>query len=224
MFVHGAGGGAWEWNIWMRVFGASGWCCDALDLQPADAGLAATTLADYTAQVEQALARPAPPSILVGASLGGLLALRCAAAATALVLVNPLPPRPWQLGSDKVWPAIVPWRSARSLEGTRRAMAEADDAACLFAFRRWRDESGRVLNEAHAGVEVAVPAVACLVMASVDDTDVPHARSVALAQGYGASLLHLPGGHLAPLLGRGAAAAAAQAVAWLNTIGGFTTD
>lgn len=224
MLVHGAGGGAWEWNIWMRVFAASGWCCEALDLQPADAGLAVTSLADYTAQVEQVLARQAQPAVLIGASLGALLALRCAHAAAALVLVNPLPPKPWQLGSDKVWPEIVPWRRARSLEGTRRAMTEADDAACLYAFRRWRDESGRVLNEAHAGVEVVAPAVACLVMASIDDTDVPHDRSVALAQGLGASLLNLPGGHLAPLLGRGAATAATQAVAWLNTIRGFTTD
>lgn len=224
MFVHGAGGGAWEWNIWMHVFGASGWRCEALDLQPADAGLPATTLADYVAQVEQALLGDRSPTFLVGASLGGLLALRCAALATALVLINPLPPRPWQLGSEKIWPEIVPWRRARSLEGTRRAMAEADDAACLYAFRRWRDESGRALNEAHAGIEVAAPSVDCLVMASIDDTDVPHARSVALAEGYGASLLHLPGGHLAPLLGRGAAAVATQAVAWLNTIRGFTTD
>ena len=224
MFVHGAGGGGWEWNIWMRVFAASGWRCEAPDLQPAAAGLQATRFADYQAQLRGWLAADTANTVLIGASLGGLLALRCADLAAALILLNPLPPRPWQSVPPRVWPDVVPWRSARSLQGTRRAMTDADDAACLYAFRHWRDESGQVLNEACAGIEVDPPRGPCLLLASDADVDVPTSTSAALAQAYAASLLRLPGDHLAPLLGRTAAAAAVQAVAWLNAIRGFTAD
>ena len=51
VFVHGAGGGGWEWNIWRRVFAASGWHTTAPDLQPVAAGLAATRLDAYAEQV-----------------------------------------------------------------------------------------------------------------------------------------------------------------------------
>src|SRR5688572_28720195 len=91
LMVHGAGGGGWEWNVWARVFAAHGWRVEAPDLQPVAAGLAATRLRDYAAQVAGSLARLPLPRVVVGASLGGLLALRCAADADALVLINPLP-------------------------------------------------------------------------------------------------------------------------------------
>ncbi|HEY4556436.1 MAG TPA: hypothetical protein VIG68_08390, partial [Lysobacter sp.] len=54
LLVHGAGGGGWEWAIWQRVFDARGWTSAAPDLQPAAAGLAATGLDDYLAQVRAA--------------------------------------------------------------------------------------------------------------------------------------------------------------------------
>ena len=34
VFVHGAGGGGWEWAIWQRVFAAHGWRSVARDLLP----------------------------------------------------------------------------------------------------------------------------------------------------------------------------------------------
>src|SRR6185437_6554618 len=82
VFVHGAGGGGWEWNVWRRVFAANGWHCRAPDLQPAPAGLAATRLCDYVDQVvaaANAAGPPSPQTVLTGASLGGLLALAASA-------------------------------------------------------------------------------------------------------------------------------------------------
>ena len=55
--------------------------------------VAATHIEDYQAQVRAALAALPRPRVLVGASLGGLLAAMNAGAADALVLVNPMPPR-----------------------------------------------------------------------------------------------------------------------------------
>lgn len=219
VFVHGAGGGGWEWAAWARVFAAHGHALLAPDLRPGPEGLAATSLDDYASQVREwlATARGAAPGrgvVLVGASLGGLLALMNRAQADALVLVNPMPPdgSPGPGGAAD----IVPWGREASLAGTRRALPDADDLAALSAFRRWRDESGLVMRQARAGVDCADAPSPALVMASADDADVPAERSAALALSLGASLLRLPGSHVGPLLGRQAAAAAGQAVEWLN--------
>ena len=221
VFVHGAGGGGWEWGVWARVFAAHGHEVIAPDLMAGPQGLAATALEDYSAQVRGWLEaarqrRPGTSVCLLGASLGGLLALANADAADALVLVNPMPPE--GLPTAETVPDIVPWGREASLAGTRRALPESDDLTALFAFRRWRDESGRVLRQARAGLALPVPVCPVLVMASSTDGDVPPDTSAALANRLGASLQRLPGGHVAPLLGRQAAGAAGLAVEWLNGI------
>lgn len=214
VFVHGAGGGGWEWAAWCRVFAAAGWDALAPDLRPAPAGLAATTLADYAAQVRGWVAAAPRPRVLVGASLGGLLAAMAADAADALVLVNPLPPGGLPAAAPP--PAVVPWGRTATLAGTRRALPDADDAAALHAFRRWRDESGRVLAEARAGVALPPPRVPVLVIASDADDDVPPDVSAALAAAWGGTPWRVPGSHVGPLLGRQAPALAAAVLPWLN--------
>ncbi|HEY6984617.1 MAG TPA: alpha/beta hydrolase [Rhodanobacteraceae bacterium] len=218
--VHGAGGGGWEWGIWARVFSVRGFAVIAPDLMPVAAGIEKTSFAAYRSQVVDWCRGAGQGIVLAGASLGGLLAL----AATqeikpaALVLVNPLPPagvlaRPVQPPR----PPIVPWARERSLAATRRAMPDADDAARLYALRRWRDESGVVLNEARDGIHVDPPRCPTLLLASELDTDVPTAAARALAVRLSADLRTIPGAsHVGPLLGRAAADTAAQAADWLG--------
>ena len=219
LLVHGAGGGAWEWNLWRGVLEAQAVAVHALELQPSSAGLAATTLQDYRIQVRDALQALPHPRVLVGASLGGLLAAMSANQADALVLVNPLPPAPWhrQLPRRDGDAAVVPWRCNARLASTCDALPDADEAAAVFAFRRWRDESGSVLREAHAGIEVGKPACPALLIASARDEDVPPEIILAMAGEWQADRLEtLASSHVGPLLGREASDIARQAVAWLN--------
>ena len=219
VFVHGAGAGGWEWDIWRRVFAAHGWDCHAPDLMPAAIGLAATRLEDYVAQVRAWCAAGAPSPVLVGASLGGLLALLAAADVLpkALVLINPIVPAAFGTPAAQDCPAIIPWASARSLHGTQRALPDADAAAILLAWRRWRDESGAVVNAARAGVAAESPRCPTLVMASAHDDAAPAAASAAMAAAFGAEFMSLPhASHVGPLLGRSASACAAAALAWLS--------
>lgn len=218
LLVHGAGGGGWEWNVWRGVWEAAGIVVSAPDLQPVAAGLAATGFGDYLRQVRDALATLPRPRAVVGASLGGLLALGVADATDAAVLVNPLPPAPWQRElPPRAWPDVVPWQRTARLAGTRRALGDADEASVLFAFRHWRDESGAVLREAHAGVVLLRPSCPTLLIASREDADVPPALSRSLAGAWEMDLLQtLSGSHVGPLLGREAADIAVQAVEWLN--------
>jgi alpha-beta hydrolase superfamily lysophospholipase len=218
VLIHGAGGGGWEWTLWRGVLEAHGIETHAPDLQPAAGGLAGTAWSDYVAQARDACSSLERPRALVGASLGGLLAAACAGFADALVLVNPLPPAPWaaRLPAHE-WPAVVPWGRHARLDSTRRALPDADEATALDAFRRWRDESGRVLREAHAGIPVGVPACPVLCIASAIDEDVPPALTAELASAWSASLLHVPStSHVGPLLGRDATRVAAQAADWLK--------
>lgn len=221
LLVHGAGGGGWEWNLWRDVFASSGMQVIAPDLQPVADGLPATRFDDYQRQVRTALEALPRPRAVVGASLGGLLAMRVAEAADALVLANPLPSAPWHVDLPlRAWPGIVPWRRDARLSSTRRALPESDDATALFAFRHWRDESGAVLRDAYAGLAVERPACPVLFMLSRQDEDIPAAIPRAMAAAWAADVLETPSGsHVGPLLGRHAASIAAQAVAWLNTSG-----
>lgn len=218
LLIHGAGGGGWEWTLWCELLRARGLLAHAPDLRPAPGGLASTGFDDYAAQARAALEALPRPRALIGASLGGLLALRCADAADALVLVNPLPPAPWSVrmpGRD--WPALVPWRRDARLASTRRALPDADDAGALYAYRRWRDESGAVLRAAQAGIAVAAPACATLCVASARDEDVPPELCAELARAWGAKLLQAPSpSHVGPLLGRGAVELAGRVADWLS--------
>lgn len=218
LLVHGAGGGGWEWNPWCAVLRARGIVAQAPDLQPAAAGVAATVFDDYAGQVRTALEALPRPRALIGASLGGLLALRCAQAADALVLINPLPPAPWSSRLlAREWPAVVPWRREARLDSTRRALPDADEATVLYAYRHWRDESGAVLQAAQAGIAVVAPGCATLCVASTTDGDVPPELTAELARAWNAELLHAPSpSHVGPLLGRGAAELAGRIADWLS--------
>jgi pimeloyl-ACP methyl ester carboxylesterase len=221
LLVHGAGGGAWEWNLWRGVLEAHAIAVHALELQPSPAGLAATTLQDYRTQVSDALQVLPHPRVLIGASLGGLLGAMSASQADALVLVNPMPPTPWhrQLPQREWSDAVVPWQRNARLASTRNAVCDADDAGAVFAFRHWRDESGWAMHEAHAGIEVEKPACPALLIASAQDQDVPPEIILAMAGHWQTDRLEtLASSHVGPLLGREAADVATQAVAWLNRL------
>ncbi|SFK35199.1 alpha/beta hydrolase [Lysobacter sp. cf310] len=218
LLVHGAGGGAWEWSRWCEVLRARGLAAQALELHAADAGLAATGFDDYVVQVRAVFERLPRPRALIGASLGGLLALPCADAADALVLINPLPPAPWAARLPaRAWPPIVPWHRDARLASTRRALPDADEAAALYAYRRWRDESGAVLRAAQDGIAVAAPVCATLCVASAQDEDVPPELTAELAAAWGADCLQAPSpSHVGPLLGRGASELAGRVADWLS--------
>lgn len=220
LMIHGAGGGGWEWDVWRRVFVAAGWRVSAPDLQPSAAGLGETTLDDYQAQVHVWL-ETRRPRVVVGASLGGLLALRChpAARGATLVLVNPMPPANFAgvvpLGGR--YPDLVLWRRSASLASTARSLPDADPTTWQIAWRRWRDESGAVMNAASSGVPVEHPRAPILMVISDGDADVPAATSRALASALGADVLACAdASHVGPLLGRHASDIAERVLAWLR--------
>lgn len=219
LLVHGAGGGSWEYDLWREAFERRGWRVVAHDLEPSSAGLAATSVDDYVSQLAQWLP-PAERSelVLVGASMGGALALHAAATLqpAAVVLVNSVVPRPWSHPTDKPVPDVLRWAGS-SLEQTVRAMPDATPEVQRWACELWRDESGAVMRALRGGYEASTPECRCLFVISAEDTDVPSTEQRAWAAAWGAESLWLTGtSHVGPLLGRGAPEVAQRVVDWLD--------
>ncbi|MBB6048642.1 alpha/beta fold hydrolase [Armatimonas rosea] len=220
VLIHGAGGGGWEYTLWEPVFRKAGWRTLAPDLVPAASGLEQTQLSDYVGQVLAAVPKDAAPLVFIGASMGGLLALAAAAQRkpAALVLVNSVPPKgvPWPRTESKPSPPVVRWANG-PLQETRDSMPDSDEKTIQFAWKRWRDESGAVLNTLHAGVELPNPSCPTLVVIGERDTDIPPETSVALATRLHADLHRYAGmSHVGPLLSTRAPEVAAATERWLT--------
>jgi pimeloyl-ACP methyl ester carboxylesterase len=219
LMVHGAGGGGWEYDLWSPVFAKAGYAVVARDLVPVRGGYAETRLDDYIAQVVSWAPKDGGPVVLVGASMGGVLALKAAErlSPAAVVLVNSVAPagvgpkRP-----AKKNPPVVRWADG-PLADTRAAMPDSDEKTILWAWKRWRDESGAVMDALRAGVSCKKPRCPVLAVLGTADTDILHATGLALASWAGADVhTYRNMSHVGPLMSRRAAEVAGAVVGWLR--------
>ncbi len=220
VMIHGAGGGGWEYDFWKPVFERAGYRVIAKDLMPAAGGLAHTRFEDYLRQV-QFWRPPSGKVILVGASMGGILALKSAQLETpaAIVLVNstiPLGVGPKRKARNA--PPVIRWANG-PLKETEDAMPDSDSKTILWAWKLWRDESGAVVNEIRNGIPATKPTCPTLVVIGEKDTDIPPATSQALAKWAGAEVHPYPGmSHVGPLMSRRAKEVAGKVVGWLDSV------
>jgi pimeloyl-ACP methyl ester carboxylesterase len=100
VLVHGAANSAGVWRFWQERLEAGGFPTRALDLRghgraPCD-DLGRVSMADYVADVAAACAALAPPPVVAGWSMGGLVALMYAAVAptVGVLALGPSTPGP----------------------------------------------------------------------------------------------------------------------------------
>ncbi|NIN10326.1 MAG: alpha/beta fold hydrolase [Gemmatimonadales bacterium] len=121
--IHGMWGGAWYWGKYKRFFESKGYRCHAPtlrfhDADPTDAPdprLGTTSLLDYAQDLEEEIRQLDGPPIIMGHSMGGLLAqiLGSRGYGKALVLLTPAPPygivalRPSVIRSS--WSSLTTW-------------------------------------------------------------------------------------------------------------------
>lgn len=100
--IHGMWGGSWCWDNYKTFFEEKGYHCitttlrhhDINPMAPPDSMLGTTSLLDYVDDLEQEILQPGIKPILMGHSMGGLLAqiLGSRDLAKALVLLTPAAP------------------------------------------------------------------------------------------------------------------------------------
>lgn len=219
VMIHGAGGGGWEYDFWKPIFEKAGWEVKAHDLVPVEEGLAETRFSDYVGQVKEQ-AQDRRPVVLIGASMGGILALKAAETIrpNAIILINSVAPAaiPQERPSRQV-PDIIPWANG-PLQETRDAMPDSDEKTILWAHKKWRDESGAVLREIYRGIQAPAPTCPVLVIIGESDTDIKPEISLATAAWSNADIHFYHGmSHVGPLLSTRANEVASAALQWVDS-------
>lgn len=222
VMVHGAGGGGWEYDFWKPVWQKAGFTVIAKDLEPIGGDYGKTTFDDYEKQVESwgsEAVKAKKPLVLVGASMGGILALKAAEHLhpAAIVLVNSVPPKGVVEPKDAPpLPDIVRWKGG-PVQDTRDSLPDGDEQTVQYCVPRWRDESGTVMNSIRAGISAEKPTCPVLVVIGKADTDVPPASSQALAKWAGADAFCYEGtSHIGPLFGFRRVEIASQVISWVK--------
>lgn len=218
VMIHGAGGGGWEYDLWKPVFEKAGWKVVNKDLVPVNGDYAKTEFEDYLRQVLTWTPKSGRV-VLVGASMGGILAIKAAEIerVDAVVLVNSTTPKgvgPARNPGAPV-PPIMRWANG-PLKDTEDAMPDSDRKTILWAWKRWRDESGAVMNSIRSGINAHPPKCPTLCVLATADTDVPFARGVALADWAKADVFTYRGmSHVGPLMSTRATEVAQSVLHWL---------
>ncbi len=220
VMIHGAGGGGWEYDKWVPVFEKRGWKVIHPDLRPTHGKYEQTKFRDYVQQVVDWTPKRGVV-VYIGASMGGILALKAneKRPASAVVLVNSVGPK--GVGEHKLTkpnPAVVRWANG-PLKDTEDSMPDSDRETILWAWKRWRDESGSVMNEIRKGISAQKPKCPVMVVLGESDTDVPHATGLAMAKWANADLKSYPGmSHVGPLMSTRAVEVATGVADWLNSV------
>lgn len=213
LFIHGAFTQASRWQPWLAYFSALGHPCLAVSLpahEPPDpARLANLTFHDYVEAMKAVVGTFDTPPVIVGHSMGGLIAQHVAAATpcAGLVLVSSAPP--WRTGATRwslpytltYFPGVVAGRPIRANRKAALALVLHDlppeDRAALapvFAY-----ESGKAYRTMVLGRAPMAPgAVRCpvLCLSGADDRVLRPKVGRMLAAFYGADHLVFPGqGH-----------------------------
>jgi pimeloyl-ACP methyl ester carboxylesterase len=236
--VHGAANACGVWSRWMAHLSSRGWPCYALDLRghgrsspPEEADLARVTMDDYVADVETVARQFARPPVIMGWSMGGLIAQMYAARnpeTPAAVLLAPSPPAAVHrsdLNEAKL--AAIPDLFGPEHYGIK--MGHPTGGLVLRELgREWAArvmpemsmESGTARRQRGRGVDIPADAIRCpvLVLYGEKDKQFPPALVEKLAAYYRADLLKAEGrtGHWGIAAGDAVDVLAPKVDAWLR--------
>lgn len=212
VFIHGAGGGGWEWEYWKKYFVSFGYPCYNPTLAVKHKQLADVSIFDYVEQLQHTVKKLEQKPYIIGASMGGWLAQKLAETNSVLgiVFVNSVPPKNV---ATNLWPTkkyanvgdIIKWSTESTLQDTIDCMPEADKKTILWAHKKWRDESGKVIRELRKGLPINKKKITgrVLVIAGGNDVDIKPEVSLEIAKYYNSDYFQFEGvSHVGALLGK----------------------
>jgi pimeloyl-ACP methyl ester carboxylesterase len=179
LFIHGAFTRAERWSPWISYFSAAGYTCIAPSLPahdpPDPARLRELTFDDYLAAMIAVADGLDRPPIVIGHSMGGLIAQHLAAATPCAALALVSSAAPWRTGTTRQAMAytlsyLMPVLAGRPIRANQKAArtlvlhdlspAEQLELAPIFAY-----ESGKAYRTmVFGGAPIAPGAVTCPVL------------------------------------------------------------
>jgi pimeloyl-ACP methyl ester carboxylesterase len=185
ILVHGAVNAAGVWRFWQDGLAARGWSSHALDLrghgesEPID--LSETRMADYADDVSALARELRRPPVLLGWSMGGLVAIMAARSCAAAACIGLAPSTPARLRDPS-----VPIRSGVfgpeeygivDRDPDRQpSMPDLDREERLVALGSLGVESRMARDERKAGITIADLGCPLLVVTGTADRQWPRAR------------------------------------------------
>jgi pimeloyl-ACP methyl ester carboxylesterase len=189
ILVHGAANSSRVWRFWQEQLAALGWTSDAVDLRghgtgrPAD--LSVASMRDYADDVASVASRLVPKPVVIGWSMGGLVAMMVAARGSASACVGLAPSTP----ASSV-DGAVPLRSGvfdSSEYGIltrdpldQLAMADLDLEERTVALSSLGLESRLARDERKRGIVIRDLPCPLLIVTGEQDTDWPRSRYASL--------------------------------------------
>ena len=195
VMIHGGFNGPWVWEGFAAKFRAAGYKVHTPflrhhDEKPPSPALARVSLTDYADDLESLLDDLKKPAILVGHSMGGLLAQMLAARTEVHALVLLAPSAPWGVPPSTLFEIASAqamllnvgfWDTVLKPDQTtaaRQALDRLPQAECDAVQSRFTPESGRAIFEImHWGLdmrrssEVDVRKLDCPILAMVGSDD-----------------------------------------------------
>ncbi len=185
ILIHGAANSASVWRFWQEALVARGWSSHALDLRghgrSDPMSLADTGMADYAADVVAVVRMLRGTPILMGWSMGGLVAMMAAASCASAACVGLAPSIPVRVpdGSVEIRSGVFgpeEYGIVHRDPDRQPMMPDLDDEERRVALASLTLESRRARDERRAGVVIESLARPLLVITGTADSQWPRRR------------------------------------------------
>jgi pimeloyl-ACP methyl ester carboxylesterase len=185
ILVHGSVNAASVWTFWQQALAAAGWASYALDLRghgrSAPLDLSHISMHDYAADVRALASQFKRPPVIMGWSMGGLVAMMTAADGVASACVALAPSTPARhrdpnmtLRTGEFGPEEYGIRDRNPDD--QPAMPDLDRDERLIALSSLGKESRLARDERQAGIVIESTPCPCLIVTGTADTQWPRER------------------------------------------------
>lgn len=209
LMVHGACSGPWVWEAWQQALVERGWRCYAPALRGhrggAPADLSRVGMKDYLEDVVAVARYLAEPTVVMGWSMGGLLAFMFAALAgprcRGLITLAPSATAETQKPSSPESVAGIPevfgpdyYGIKDNLAATMRVIPELTEEECRRVIALFGPESGVARRERKTGISIPREKVQSpfLILSGGKDRLCPPSLCRSVSEHYSGSLLEAP--------------------------------